>query len=108
MISTFDLGLTYIEKHQIAFYFASGSLFIFLLIMFIDQQIQSFFKANPKEVVEDRFSSEIDHDIQNSEHDAGEIAKGLKSLKKALEDNVINDEEFEKFKEDLIKKHQSS
>jgi hypothetical protein len=85
-----DNVLIFAATNQIAIFFALGSIAVFFMIIFIDKLMQK---------------KSIKHSLSNIQDEA-EISKGIASVDRALQDKVINEEEYEKFKNDLINKEQ--
>ncbi len=85
-----DNVLTFAGINQIAIFFALGSIAVFFMIILIDKLLQK---------------KSIKPSLSNIQDEA-EISKGIASLDRALQDKVINEEEYEKFKNELINKEQ--
>ena len=90
--ATYALILDFFVVNQIAIFFSLGSILIYFLIIFVDKLIQNKSKKKSVNFTSDQSISEVD--------------KGISSLDQALHDKIINEEEYEKFKSDLINKEQ--
>lgn len=82
--------------------FTLGSIFIFLLIIYIDKLLQASSRKNNINFDLSDSDTSINSDKKES---LSEFERGLKSLQKALDDNILTNEEYEKFKMDLIVKY---
>ena len=90
--ATYALILDFFVVNQIAIFFSLGSILIYFLIIFVDKLIQNKSKKKSVNFTSDQSISEVD--------------KGISSLDQALHDKIINEEEYEKFKSDLMNKEQ--
>ena len=73
-----------------AIFFIAGSIFIFVLILFIDKLIQNSSLPPKNSLTKD------------------ELNRALESLQGALEDNILTNEEYEKLKQEQINKYHST
>lgn len=90
------------KENLLAINFTLGSIFIFLLIIYIDQLIQT--GSNKNKINFDLSDDKTDKTLDKKES-LSEFDRGLKSLQEALDDNILTNEEYEKFKADLITKY---
>jgi hypothetical protein len=89
-----------IKENIVGICFILGSVVLFLLIMYLDRYINNQSKKFNLNSIDNAIS-------MNKKISLQELERGLKSLQAALDDNVLNDEEYEKLKSELIKKYSS-
>jgi len=83
----------YLISNLIKVYFILGSICTFLFIFYIDKLIQKNTQKN-----------KINLDQLSDNNKEVELNRGLESLQRALDDNILTDDEYEKIKADLISK----
>lgn len=98
----FDTTVDFIRANLVAIYFSLSAFFLFLLILFIDSRLQKSHSKN-KADIKSRLSDEPAKDIKRDQ--SSEFEKGMKSLQRALDDNILTDEEFAKFEQELKDKY---
>ena len=84
----------YLISNLIKIYFILGSVCAFLFILFIDKLIQ-------KNAQKNKFNS----DKLSEDNNEVELNRGLESLQRAFDDDILTDDEYEKIKADLISKY---
>jgi hypothetical protein len=84
----------YLISNLIKIYFILGSVCAFLFILFIDKLIQ-------KNAQKNKFNS----DKLSEDNNEVELNRGLESLQRAFDDDILTDDEYEKLKADLIDKY---
>jgi hypothetical protein len=84
----------YLISNLIKIYFILGSVCAFLFILFIDKLIQ-------KNAQKNKFNS----DKLSEDNNEVELNRGLESLQRAFDDDILTDDEYEKLKADLIGKY---
>lgn len=84
----------YLISNLIKIYFILGSVCAILFILFIDKLIQ-------KNAQKNKFNS----DKLSEDNNEVELNRGLESLQRAFDDDILTDDEYEKLKADLIGKY---
>ncbi len=84
----------YLISNLIKIYFILGSICAFLFIFYTDKLIQKNTQKN-----------KINLDQLSEDDKEMELNRGLESLQRALDDNILTDDEYEKLKTDLIDKY---
>jgi hypothetical protein len=84
----------YLISNLTKVYFILGSICTFLFIFYTDKLIQKNTQKN-----------KINLDQLSENNKEVELNRGLESLQRALDDNILTDDEYEKIKADLISKY---